>query len=265
MPRAIVGIMGNSHLINDQYLVHGTGRINSEAVSKVTGAVPLVVPSDPDIVSVDDLMEACDGFVFTGGRPNVHPEEYGEEPTEAHGDFDRCRDRLALPLITRCVEAGQPVLGICRGFQEFNVAFGGSLHPEIRDLPGRMNHRMPPDGTMEEKFALRHSVDFLEGTVCSGIFGSSQVVVNSLHGQGIKEAGPRVVIEGHAPDGTPEAMSISGAPGFAVAVQWHPEWNAENNAVSRCLFEAFAKALADWRKRRSPAAGRRPEELAAGA
>ncbi len=124
--------------------------MNIEAVAQVAGAVPMIIPALSNCVDIDEIMGVCDGFLLTGGRPNVHPQEYGHQPTEAHGTFDRGRDRVALPLIRACVEAGQPVLGICRGFQEFNVAMGGTLHPEIRDLPGRMNHRMPPDGTLED-------------------------------------------------------------------------------------------------------------------
>ena len=144
MTRPVVGIIGNHYLINDQYPAHAGGTMNAEAVSQVTGALPLIIPSDPKLVDIEELMAVCDGFLFTGGRPNVHPEEYGEAETEAHGEFDRARDRIALPLIRALVERGQPFLGVCRGFQEVNVAMGGSLYPEIRDLPGRMSHRMPP-------------------------------------------------------------------------------------------------------------------------
>ncbi len=245
--RPVVGIVGNHYLIDDSYPVHATGTMNSEAISKVAGATPLMVPSDPEFVCPDDIVEVCDGFLFTGGRPNVHPEEYGEEATEAHGQFDRNRDKTALPLIRLCVERGQPVLGVCRGFQEFNVAFGGTLHPEIRELPGRMNHRMPPDGSLDEKFAHRHSIEFIDGGVFAELFESRSVVVNSLHGQGIKVPGNRVSIEGTAPDGTPEAITISAAKGFALAVQWHPEYNAGADPVSIALFRAFGDALRRWR------------------
>ena len=137
----------------------------------------------------------------------------------------------------------KPILGICRGFQEFNVAFGGSLHPEIRDLPGRMNHRMPPDGTLEQKFALRHKVTFLAGSVFEKIFCKKEINVNSLHGQGIDQPGQRVSIDGVAPDGTPEAISIVGSKGFCLAVQWHPEWQASRDENSVKLFSAFRDAL----------------------
>lgn len=243
MRKPVVGIIGNFHLIHDQYAVQAVGEMNIQAVARVAGAVPLVVPSMPDDISVSDLLSSCDGFVFTGGRPNVHPSFYGHDETEAHGPFDRNRDNLALPLIREAVERGTPILGICRGFQEFNVAFGGTLHPEIRDIPGRMNHRMPPDGTLEEKFALRHLISLTPGGLFARLWGKDEVMVNSLHGQGIEQAGERVAVEGHAPDGTPEAIHIEGARGFALAVQWHAEYRADEDEVSRPLFEAFAGAL----------------------
>jgi len=256
MGRPVIGIIGNSHLINDSYLVHAGGAMNSEAVAQVAGCVPLLVPSDSSLASVADLMDCCDGFLLTGGRPNVHPEEYGEVATPAHGEFDRARDALVLELTRACVEVGQPVFGICRGFQEVNVAMGGTLYPEIRELPGRMNHRMPPDGTLEEKFALRHDVRFTAGGAFHRLMGAEVVRTNTLHGQGIKVAGPRVVIDGYADDGTPEAIYVDGAPGFTMAVQWHPEYEAAKDPVSRPLFEAFGAAARDW------AAGTRPVAMA---
>lgn len=246
MSRPIVGIIGNLNLLNGDYPVHAGGTMNSAAVAEVAGCMPLLIPADPRFVSVGELLEACHGFLLTGGRPNVHPEEYGEAATEAHGVFDRCRDAITLPLVRACVERGQPFLGICRGFQEVNVALGGTLHPEIRDLPGRMNHRMPPDGTLEEKFALRHRVRFREGGPFARLFGAQEVMTNTLHGQGIKEPGKRVVIDGRADDGTPEALYVEGAAGFTLSVQWHPEWNAASDPVSRPLFEAFGTAVRDW-------------------
>ena len=246
MSRAVVGIISNFNLINDEYPVHAGGLMNSAAIAEVSGCMPLLIPSDPRLVSVPELLEMCDGFLFTGGRPNVHPAEYGEDETPAHGEFDRARDAVSLPLIRACVDRGQPILGVCRGFQEVNVAMGGSLYPEIRELPGRMNHRMPPDGTLDEKFELRHSVTFTEGGVFHRLMGDTTVMTNTLHGQGIKRAGARVVIDGHADDGTPEAIYVKDAPGFTLAVQWHPEYRADQDPVSQKLFGAFGDAARDW-------------------
>lgn len=254
MTRPVVGIIGNFYLINDEYPAHAAGQMNCEAVSQVSGALPLIVPSDPEMVDVDALMHACDGFVFTGARANVHPEEYGEVATEAHGTFDRARDQVALELIRKCVAQGQPILGLCRGFQEMNVALGGSLHPEIRDLPGRMNHRMPPDGTIEEKFEIRQNVTFTPNGVFHRLMGDTKVRTNTLHGQGIKEQGESIVIDGWADDGTPEAIYVKGAPGFALGVQWHPEYRAAEDPVSQKLFRAFGNAVGDWANGTRPAA-----------
>nr|WP_321510560.1 gamma-glutamyl-gamma-aminobutyrate hydrolase family protein [uncultured Celeribacter sp.] len=246
MNRPVVGVIGNTDMLNGDYPAYTGGRMNAEAVAEVSGCMPLLIPAHPSFVSVAELMETCHGFLFTGGRPNVHPAEYGEEETEAHGAFDRARDAVTLPLVRACVEAGQPFLGICRGFQEINVAMGGTLYPEIRDLPGRMNHRMPPDGTIEEKFALRHPVRLSEGGVFAKLLGASEVMTNTLHGQGIKKPGARIVVDGYAPDGTPEAIYVKDAPGFTLAVQWHPEWRAGQDPVSRPLFEAFGAAVHEF-------------------
>jgi len=246
MKRPVIGIIGNQYTIDDRYPVHASGRMNSEALSCVAGCMPLIVPCDPNLVTVDELLETCDGFLLTGGRPNVHPEEYGELETEAHGVFDRARDQITLPLIRACVERGQPFLGQCRGFQEVNVALGGTLHPEIRDLPGRENHRMLPDGTLEEQFALRHRVTFTPHGVFHHLMGAGEVMTNTLHGQGIMQPGQGVVIDGRADDGTPEAIHVAGAKGFTLSVQWHPEYNAVTDPVSRPLFQAFGDAARAW-------------------
>lgn len=247
MIRPVVGIISNTAIVNNQYEVDGSGKMNAEAISGASDSIPIIFPANPQLLSVNELLATCDGFLLTGGRPNVHPEEYGEMETISHGDFDRDRDSIALPLVKACVELGQPFFGICRGFQEVNVAMGGSLYPEIRDLPGRMNHRMPPEGTIEEKFALRHKVTFSDGGPFSKILGTNSAMTNSLHGQGIKEPGSRICIDGYSEDGTPEAIYIKDSPGFTLSVQWHPEYRAIEDTTSLKLFSAFGRALRKWK------------------
>ena len=246
MARPIVGIIANSHVIEGSFPIHGVGRMSCEAVAEAADCVPLMIPADPRLVRVPELLEVCAGFVLTGGAPNVHPEEYGEAATEAHGRFDRSRDAVTLPLVRACVERGQPFFGICRGFQEVNVAMGGTLHPEIRDLPGRMNHRMLPVEALDEQYALRHPVRFAHGGAFHRLLGVEEVMTNSLHGQGIMKPGARIAIEGQTQDGTAEALVVQGAPGFTLSVQWHPEFRAAQDPVSRPLFAAFGAAVHAW-------------------
>ena len=249
MKRPLIGIVGNYYLIDNQYDVQGTGEMNVKAISEICDCISVVIPSLPFNASIGELLDIFDGFLFTGGRPNVHPSFYGQKETSKHGVFDLNRDNIALELIKASIEIRKPIFGICRGFQEFNVAYGGTLHPEIRDLPGRMNHRMPPDGTLEEKFALRHTIYFKKGGRFEQLFGSDEVKVNSLHGQGIDKIGNRVVVDGYASDGTPEAIYIDDQETFALAVQWHPEWNAKFDPISKKLFEAFSYAIKKRKKR----------------
>ncbi|MCL5778010.1 gamma-glutamyl-gamma-aminobutyrate hydrolase family protein [Limibaculum sp. FT325] len=255
MNRPVVGVSANAHLIEESYRVQGSGERTIEAVAAVADAVPMILPGLPGMASTGELVDLLDGLVLTGARPNVHPEFYGEAETEAHGPFDRGRDGVTLPLLRAMIEAGKPVFGICRGIQEMNVAFGGTLHPEIRDLPGRMNHRMPK-GEKDHGviFAKRHLVRFREGGAFHRLLGATETVTNSLHGQAVWTAGRRVLVEGHAEDGTVEAIAIEGAQAFALGVQWHAEYDAAADPVSRVLFEAFG---ADARKARAARRGRR--------
>ncbi|HVL21501.1 MAG TPA: gamma-glutamyl-gamma-aminobutyrate hydrolase family protein [Amaricoccus sp.] len=241
--KPVVGIIGNAQVVNDRHNVQVVGQRNMRAIAEVAGALPLMFAGTPDITDVDALLGAVDGILLTGARANVHPTCFGVEPDPRHEPYDHHRDAMALSLIKACIERGLPLFGICRGLQEMNVAFGGTLHPEIRDIPGRMNHRMPPDGTLEQQFELRHIVSLADGGAFHRLLGAREVLVNSLHGQGILDKGPRIVIEGYAPDATPEAIIVEGAPGFAMAVQWHPEWNAASDPVSRPLFQAFGAAV----------------------
>ena len=254
MRRPVVGVIGNAHRLENRFTVQMVGERNLRAVAEISGAVPLMFAGTPEITDVAALLDVVDGVVLTGARANVHPTRFNTEPCAAHEPYDQHRDDVALALTEACVARGVPIFGICRGLQEMNVAFGGSLHPEIREIPGRINHRMPrlengeihPDPTVV--FADRHDVTLTPGGAFATILGRETIRVNSLHGQGILEPGKRIVIEGIAEDGTIEAIRIADAPTFALGVQWHAEYDPQRNPINRALFEAFGEALKAQRR-----------------
>lgn len=256
MTRPVVGVIASEHFTENRHPVQRVGESNLRAVAEVAGALPLMFAGAPDITNVGELLDAVDGVLLTGGRANVHPSRYGVEPDARYEPYDQRRDALALELAQACVARGVPLFGVCRGVQEINVAFGGTLHPEIRDLPGRLNHRMPrlengeihPD--VAYVFADRHDVHLVKDGVFAGILGRDTIRVNSLHGQGILDPGERIVIEGVAEDGTVEAIRIADAPGFALGVQWHAEYDPQRNPINRALFEAFGEAVAEHKRGR---------------
>ncbi len=254
MSKPVVGVIGNTHVVENRFPAQLVGERNLRAVADVTGALPLMFAGTPEITDIDALLDTVDGVLLTGARANVHPTRFGVEANPAHEPYDSDRDALALALVEACVARGVPLLGVCRGFQEMNVAFGGSLHPEIRELPGRINHRMPrlengeihPDPLVI--FADRHQVKLVAGGAFATLLGTETIRVNSLHGQGIDIPGKRVVVEGVADDGTIEAIRIADAPAFALGVQWHAEYDPQKNPVNRKLFQAFGQALVAKRR-----------------
>ena len=257
MKRPVVGVIASEHLAENRFAAQRVGERNLRAVAEVAGALPIIFAGCPAITEIGALLDTVDGILLTGGRANVHPSRFGVEPHPRHEPYDMRRDALALALAQACVERGVPLFGICRGLQEMNVAFGGSLHPEIRELPGRVNHRMPrlengeihPD--QEIVFGDRHDVRLTPGGAFAKLLGCETIRVNSLHGQGILELGKRVVVEGVADDGTIEAIRIADAPGFALGTQWHAEYEAQRNPVNKALFQAFGAAVAAQRRGRT--------------
>jgi putative glutamine amidotransferase len=252
MTRPIIGVQANQMMIEETYCVQGTGQRNVEAIIESSGCIPIVIPALPDAATTEELLGILDGVLLTGGRPNVHPSFYGHDETDGHGPFDRDRDNVALPLIRGAVDRGMPVFGVCRGIQEINVAFGGTLHPEIRDLPGRMNHRMPKgEKDIDVIFKKRHTVKLTESGLFHRLLGTTEISTNSLHGQAVIDCGVGVVVEGVAEDGTIEAISMPGAPGLVMGVQWHAEYDTAGDAVNGALFNTFGEAARTWRKRKA--------------
>ena len=195
MKRPVVGVIASEHLAEKRFAAQRVGERNLRAVAEVAGALPIMFAGAPEITDIGALLDLVDGVLLTGGRANVHPTRFGAEPDPRYEPYDLRRDALALELVKVCVKRSVPLFGICRGLQEMNVAFGGTLHPEIRDLPGRVNHRMPrlengePHPDHEVIFGDRHDVRLVPGGAFATLFGRETIRVNSLHGQGILEPG----------------------------------------------------------------------------
>lgn len=221
------------HAVPDQYL---------EAAVSAAGVLPVLVPSLGECIDFDSLLAAVDGVMLTGAKSNVDPTLYGGTDDEKNGPYDRQRDATTLPLIRRAIERGIPLLAICRGIQELNVALGGTLAAEIQERAGALDHRAPESADQDERFAIRQEVAIKPGGCLAGLFKASEIKVNSVHRQGIDRLAPNLRVEAVAPDGVIEAVSVTNARAFAMGVQWHPEYWAKSDEPSRRIFEAFGEA-----------------------
>ena len=222
------------HLVGEKYLT---------AALDAAGAIPVIVPAIGRELNMDGLLESLHGLLFMGSPSNVEPHRYQGEPSSAGTLHDRHRDETTLPLIPRAVAAGVPVLGICRGFQEFNVAFGGTLWQKLQDVPGYLDHRESPELPLETQYAPAHEITLTPGGLLQRLAGGAETVrVNSLHSQGVRELGQGLSVEARASDGVIEAFRVSAAKQFALAVQWHPEWRVMDNEFSKALFAEFGAA-----------------------
>jgi putative glutamine amidotransferase len=216
-----------------------------EAV-RLAGCQPLIVPSaaPPD---VDALLDVAHGLLLTGSPSNVHPQHYAETVLDESLPLDPARDAWILPIIPKVLARGMPLFAICRGFQEANVALGGTLHQAVHQVQGFADHRDRDDDPVEVQYAVAHDVFIEPGGVLARLLETDRIAVNSLHGQGINRLATRLRVEARAPDGLVEAFSVADASGFALAVQWHPEWNAEDNPISMRLLGAFGDAVRAYR------------------
>jgi putative glutamine amidotransferase len=221
------------HIVGDKYL---------RAVAIAAGGLPLAIPAIPELIDLPRLVERLDGLLLTGSPSNVEPHHY-QGPGSAPGTHhDPARDGLTLPLIRAAVEAGVPLLGICRGFQEMNVAFGGSLHQRVHEAGPFMDHRSDDDAPVEVQYGLRHPLLVQPGGLLDQLGLGPQFEVNSVHGQGVERLGPGLRAEGLAPDGLIEAFSVERAKTFALGVQWHPEWKVTEHPAYLAIFRAFGDA-----------------------
>ena len=222
------------HLAGEKYLT---------AALDAAGAIPVIVPAIGRELNLDGLFDSLHGLLFMGSPSNVEPHRYQGEPSSAGTLHDPHRDATTLPLIPRAIAAGVPVLGICRGFQEFNVAFGGTLWQKLQEVPGFLDHRESPELPLEAQYAPVHEISLTPGGLLQRLAGGAHTVrVNSLHSQGVRELGKGLSVEARASDGVIEAFRVSAAPQFALAVQWHPEWRVMDNEFSKALFAEFGAA-----------------------
>ena len=249
-PIVLVSSCNSTH---GHHRFHIAGQKYVDAV-RLAGALPLIAPPFSES-ELPGLLDAAHGVLLTGSPSNVHPSRFGEDVHDASLPLDAERDAWTLPLIRLALARGMPLLAICRGTQEVNVALGGSLHQAVQEQPGLNDHRSDDDDPVDVQYGPAHSVDVVPGGRLAAIVGSRNFAVNSLHGQGVKRLASGLRIEALAPDGLVEAFSVEAAPGFNLCLQWHPEWQADSNPVSVQIFRAFGGAV-----RRYCAAERDPSE-----
>ncbi len=235
-----------------EHAFHAVGQKYILAVAQAAQAMPLLVPAISEYLSMDDLLASADGILFTGSPANIHPSHFGQAVHNAELPLDSARDALTLQLIRAAVDTGVPVLAICRGFQELNVAFGGSLHQAVQDQSDKSDHREPKDMPLDAQYAVSHNVNLVKNSLLANIVGAEDMMVNSLHGQGIDRLATGLSAQAHAPDGLIEAISVDNASGFALGVQWHPEWKVMQNPQYLAIFKAFGKACRARMLRRIP-------------
>jgi putative glutamine amidotransferase len=235
----LVGIPTCLRKVNER-IFYGVNDRYPNAVIDSARCLPLLIPAVGSRVDVCTVLDRLDGLLLTGSPSNVHPSNYGAEPSHPEILHDRERDATTLPLIREAIRCDLPIFAICRGIQELNVALGGTLHQRVHELPGRLNHRSRKDSS-DGPYGPAHSVTLTAGGVLASLARTSEVMVNSLHSQGIDRPAPGLRVEAVAPDGQIEAVSLPGAR-FVVGVQWHPEYKSMDNPFSSALFSAFAEA-----------------------
>jgi putative glutamine amidotransferase len=243
--RPLIGIPADRRILGPQ-AYHLAGEKYVVAALDAAGGIPVILPALGRELNYEGLFDSLQGLLFTGSPSNVEPHRYRGDPSAAGTLHDPHRDETNLPLIPRAVDAGVPVLGICRGFQEMNVAFGGTLWQELHDVPGYLDHREDKQEPFEQQYADAHDVTLVPGGLLQRLAGGAErLQVNSLHSQGVRELGNGLTVEARAADGVIEAFRVTAARSFALAVQWHPEWQVLKNKFSTALFAEFGAACRD--------------------
>ncbi len=238
--RPLIGIPADRRVLGP-HPFHCVGEKYIAAVADAANATPVLVPSLGER-DLDDLLATLDGVLLTGSPSNVEPRRYQGPASEPDTLHDPHRDETTLTLIPRAIAAGVPLLAVCRGFQEMNVAFGGTLWQKVQDEPGMLDHREDKEQSLDVQYAPAHEIELVRGGLLHGLAGADRVMVNSLHSQGVQSLGHELEVEARAHDGLIEAFRVRHAPGFTLAVQWHPEWQVLKNLFSHAIFAAFGDA-----------------------
>lgn len=246
--RPLVGVISDRRM-QGHHPFHMVGEKYLQAVTDAADAYPVALPSLAGGFDVLDILDRLDGLYLPGSPSNLEPHHYMGDPSEPGTWHDPHRDLAALALIPAAIRVGMPVFAICRGFQEMNVAFGGTLHQKVHELPGYRVHKENPDDPVDVQYGDAHPVSFVEGGILQKVSGVESATVNSVHSQGVDRLGEELQVEAVADDGLVEAFSVTGAPGFTLAVQWHPEWKVMENPVSRSIFRAWGNACRAYRLR----------------
>ncbi len=240
--KPFIGIPADRRLLSKHWF-HAVGEKYILAVAEAADAIPVMIPALGEALDVDAVLSRFDGLLLTGSPSNVEPHHYKGPASEPGTLHDPHRDSTTLPMIPAAVAAGLPVLAVCRGFQEMNVAFGGTLWQKLHEVPGLSDHRDDESQPLEIQYGPAHDVTLEPGGLLRKLAGGEERIrVNSLHSQGVQTLGRGLDVEARAPDGLVEAFRVHDAPRFAVAVQWHPEWKVMGNPFSRALFAAFGAA-----------------------
>jgi putative glutamine amidotransferase len=239
--RPVIGIPADRRM-HGAHPFHQVGEKYIRAITDCVDGIPLPIPVLAEQLDVDELLGIFDGILFSGSPSDIEPHHYAGTPSAPGTLHDAERDALTLPLARRALETGVPVFAICRGFQELNVALGGSLHQKVAEVPGFHSHKENPDDPLDEQYGPSHDIVLVEGGLLHRLLGRATVAVNSLHGQGVARLADGLIVEALADDGLVEAFRVADAPGFNLAVQWHPEWRAAENEFSMAMFKAFAEA-----------------------
>jgi putative glutamine amidotransferase len=243
--RPLIGISTDRRVL-DPHPFHVVGEKYITAIRDGADAVPFLIPALGNSIDGKEILAKVDGLFLTGSPTNVEPHHYEGEASRPGTLHDTHRDETFLDLINLALETGVPLFAVCRGFQELNVVLGGTLHQFVHEQPGYQVHKENPDDPLEVQYGPAHEVHLVEGGLLRKLAGKDTVTVNSVHSQGAARLAKGITVEAVADDGLVEAFRVDGSKAFALAVQWHPEWQVTDNEFSMAIFSAFGDACREY-------------------